>query len=972
MNLNDTYYESATFILPSTLPEDRAGSYRVVVDATENTYRVLKRQPYIRTWPMAAIVIIDEHNTSPVLPDAIPTVILSSSASIIAGPTANEHSPNTQPVTTLRLSPQLSQAEVLPANTVSWTARKSSQHLFAEEMPGAVPTQTAQSSASTDFTNGYYHSPSGVDWAALDEEEEDDHTNSAHTGYYQSPSGENWARIDEEKQEDTAKKQYAGLPITSGHVAVQSGIDSTGDFPSPNLRQYIGPEAEAEIGEELENLPLEIEGLDKVKPEYRHIVRARFARGIVEWGYMCNASRRILASDPSSRRPQLLAADRSMAWLWNLDSTGNITGAEAPALVEERNIPSTNIPGEPEAQRPTELPTHHINFAGRSMTCKSATPPTISLWATFSPYAKDHSFWNGYPLRIHVLASRASLYIDPFAITGLESIPELYGSQLQEFVTGYVEKSYEPYGTWQFEELEPDEDRPRTHEPEAIHVFRGSLPVYNYPVQPYVIDKGNFEGNFTSVNDNGEFQNRLRSHHRNHVGLSSMLSHVDCSPDELTAQLPSLDLEKEQHGIEPDINPFANSNDQVQADQAPADNSITSNEATVTDNPVDDRSSSPDRTISVEEINQRLAEEPVPTVETPNPTSRLNHRSTPSEDEEDSSECTEQSSAGSPEEVKESWSPPSAPPSVADDAAYEDLCRVLQSVDLMTEGVEGDLHDLSSDCSSWDQGDGFKEPETQGEGSLLHQGSSLHEGSLVHECSLVQEGDLLITMFPLVEEEPAPEVVAKDSADVDIPNLSDDVRDECLLSYADNLHTTVFLLVEEGAAPVVESSADAEIADILGDEVMEEDTEAVEVSEETIPEEAIPEEVGTVEVAEETAAVTPSLIEDVEQENEDTGELHVSENGVLPEEVVQADAPEEKLIEKVSLESTVKSQVVEETAAEACALVEDIEQKDGSGKGALNKEGLSGAFSLPQFSDCLLYGSIAVYVGYMVYRAIRR
>jgi len=950
MNLNDTSFESATFVLPSTLPEERLSSYHVMYDPNDQSYRVWKTRHFVSTWSLAELIPNTDHHIS--CPLSTPkgtfqtTSEVSSSCSDLAGPNTsdnllNQKSANTLP--TLTLSPEA-------------------------EIPLHEPAPLTSITPSTDPGNGYYHSPSGDDWADVDEEERKNDTSYCisssgvnwaemmeeeesvvapdATSYHISSSGVDWAEIMEEEDNLDSPNDGAVSTHTSQDTQVFSNkqhaqgefndvvrpqhktkfVNSpslNNRFPSPMLRKHIPAEAEAEIQTEFAKI---------TEPqEDDHLFQ--FTRGIIEWRHMCNASQQLLAAGKSKRRPQLEEADRSVAWFWKLDANGNATGAKSDH--DEDNGPSRSgdAPCEPgEAtwkpwERPEEGPMHHFNYAGRPVLYKSATPPAVSLWAAFSSnlFEYPRSVDEGFPLRTHVLSSQAGIYLDPFTVPGLQQIPGLEGTALQEFVTGHVEKAYPPCGAWQWDDLEPDEDRPLSYN-KAGFIFQAGLQRLGSPVAPYVVypeRDGDMVVNAEGyIHAPGKTQRKCTS-----LGKLSVLSHVevcDYLQDEALDQPSSKEFDEQQAEVVSGVNLAAELCSQEEGDASPQDSSYLSDAETDFETRVDG-SSLKAPSIWVEEVNQRLAQEPASIAKTTRPRVRFGSFSTSSEDDDGASEYTDQSSPSSPEVVEETSSPSSA----EKDFSYENFCIQIKDISELMEGLESDDDELSV-CGSSDKGRDDGEPETQVEGTLA------------------EEKDLQPTPFQPLEDEIVPQL-DEDSIEHGRMNaLAGEVVEESVLEFMegglkDHYPALLQLIEEEAASRLVKESVEVATADVPADEAAGDFVEeAMEEDAEEVVEEAAEEEVG---------AEVPQV-----EEEKDTGMAEASEEDI------------EGVLSTVA--GTIS--VAAETSAECRAHEKESKKPAEPETSASDTEGRSSAFSFPSFSNCLLYGSIAAYVGFRVYRALRR
>lgn len=953
MNLNNTSFESATFVLPSALPEERLSTYHIAYDANDQSYRVWKIRRFPSTWTIAAMLNDNYHNSCPVSATTT-TSKASPCPSGLAGPATNGQPLNTQPTNTLPILTQSPRVEVS----------------HPESVPSAPTTPT------TDLGNGYYRSPSGddgadpaeeerkintsyyvsssgVDWAEIMEEEESVIAPDA-TSYYISASGVDWAEIMEEDDNlDSSIDEAVSTHTSQKTQVVLNKQDAQGEFndvvrpqyntkfvnspslanefPSPMLRNYIPAEAEAEIQAEF----------GKITEPQEDDLLFQYARGIIEWRHMCKASQQLLAAGESKRRPQLKEADRSVAWFWKLDVNGNATGAKSDHDEEDGPSRSRDAPCEPDEatwkpwERPEEGPMHHFNFAGRPVLYKSATPPAVSLWAAFSSnlFSYPRYVENGFPLRTHILSSQAGIYLDPFTVTDLQQIPGLEGTKLQESVTGHVEKAYPPCGAWQWDDLEPDEDRPRSYD-ETDLVFSAGLERFSSPTNPYIIYRErdgdvviNAEGH---VHSPGKTKRKSTS-----VGKPSKLNYMEVCEylqDEAMDQLPSNDFHKQRAEVAPGADLATKLCSQEERDASPQDILYLSDAETDSETRVGG-SSLMAPSLWVEGIYKGLAQVPVPIVQTPRPRIRFGNFAISSEDDDGASEYTDQSSSSSPKAVEETSSPSSA----EEDLSYENFCVQLKDISELMEGLESDDEELSV-CGSSHQGSDDREPETQDEGTLA------------------KEKDLQPTPIQPVEEETAPQLDEDSVEHGTVDALAGEVVEESLLEFVDEGlkdHHPALLhpIEEESASKLVKESVEVGTADGPADEAAGDFVdEASEEDLEEVVEEAAEEEVGEgleVEVREEFLRVVE------EKDTALVGAPKEDFDGALPKEAGAIS-------------------VAPETSAECRAQGKEYTKQAELEASAPDMERGSGAFFLPSFSDCLLYGSIAAYVGFRVYSALKR
>lgn len=949
MNLNNTSFESAVFVLPSALPEERISKYHVAYDANDQSYRVWKTRRFPSTWTIAAMLNDNFHDSCPDSATAT-TSKASHCPSDLAGPATNGQPLNTQPTNTLPIPTQSPRDEVShlesgpSAPTAPTTDLGNGYYRSPSGDDGADPAEEERK-----INTSYYVSSSGVDWSAMVEEEKSVIAPDA-TSYYISASGVDWVEIMEEDDNlDSSTDEAVSKHTSQNTQVVLNKQHAQGEFndvvrprhktkfvnspslanemPSPMLRNHIPAEAEAEIQAEFARI---------TEPQEDDLL-FQYARGIIEWRHMCKASQQLLAAGESKRRPQLKEADRSVAWFWKLDANGNATGAKSDHDEEDGPPRSRDAPCEPDEatwkpwERPEEGPMHHFNFAGRPVLYKSATPPAVSLWAAFSSnlFSYPRYVENGFPLRTHVLSSRAGMYLDPFTVTDLQQIPGLEGTKLQESVTGHVEKAYPPCGAWQWDDLEPDEDRPRSYD-ETDLVFSAGLGRFTSPTNPYIIYRER-DGDVV-INAEGHVQSPgTTKRESTSVGKPSKLSYMEVCEylqDEAMDQLPSNDFHKQRAEVAPGVDLTAKLCSQEEGDASPQDSSYLSDAETDFGTRVDG-SSLMAPSLWVEETYKGLAQEPVPTVQTLRPRIRLGKLSISSEDDDDgASDYTDQSSPGSPKAVEETSSPSSA----EEDVSYENFCVQIKDISELMEALESDNEELSL-CGSSHQGRDDGEPETEDEGTLA------------------KENGLQPTPFQPVEEEIAPQLDEDLVEHGTVDALVGKVVEESVLGFVDGGlkdHHPALLhpIEEESASKLVKESVEVGTADGPADEAA---GDSVDEDSEEVLEEEVGEGFGE-EVEEEVRQESLRVVEEKDTALVGTPEEDI--DGALPKETITSVAPE--------------------TSAECRPRGKEYTKQAELEASAPDMEGCPGAFSLPSVSDCLLYGSIAAYVGFRVYSALRR
>lgn len=134
---------------------------------------------------------------------------------------------------------------------------------------------------------------------------------------------------------------------------------------------------------------------------------------------------------------------------------------------------------------------HHLNFFGKSVPCKSDTSPAKSLAIIFStpkpelaPNATDTNFGR------HTVLKNAFLFVDPVIYGGDRSAAALLsGSAMEDYAINETFQFYTPYGTWQDEVREPDDDHIELdtenpmHYPEDYAVVNGINSDHHQPTR---------------------------------------------------------------------------------------------------------------------------------------------------------------------------------------------------------------------------------------------------------------------------------------------------------------------------------------------------------------------------------------------------------------------------------------------------------------------------------------------------------
>ena len=265
----------------------------------------------------------------------------------------------------------------------------------------------------------------------------------------------------------------------------------------PNLRRYVPNDLKAEYDQAR---------LEREEEYERAPNKDVFLRGVVEWRIMCNASGTIKAARFWSQRTVIQKADRSMNWLLALGGT-----VKAPRNAVDRSV--TAMEGKTAKPVARRSP-HHYSFSGRAVYHKSNTPLAVSFWATQSARLKNRFPEPRTVTLRHVLAAEAARYVDPYLWYGPANIPNTCGTALQEYATGFLEKTYSPEGTWMNDKFSVDEDVPRAQLEDSPHYDAGVADVVELPV-PYFLSES--DGDF-AFKDGGRLH--MYGHPKKRKGLT--------------------------------------------------------------------------------------------------------------------------------------------------------------------------------------------------------------------------------------------------------------------------------------------------------------------------------------------------------------------------------------------------------------------------------------------------------------------
>ncbi|MCJ1437135.1 hypothetical protein MMC27_006520 [Xylographa pallens] len=560
-NLDQARFGTGRFLLPSEAPLLQTSRYRATYKEELDYFEVYPRQPLLRFYE-----------------DQVQGLLVKTVAEHVSDKKDSSLSEVTTRISITTLKCVTAPLAIIATTKATKETTDISVYAFASppiSAPSINPSSTAISalpnkcSNSSIVANQYYQSPTGFDWAStVDDEGEDD--NSTVPTYYHSPTGEDWAVLDEESDtecmtetasevrsslspndETSTSSSAAGLSInkTSGEllvcltsledmdtkvsehsIAIPNGdIIAFGIRPCLlNLHRFVPQDTSADFKAQFAEV-------EAVAPDMK--TAAKFAQGIVDWRYMCEASRRLIDSG-GSHRPYLEEANRSMDWFWT------IANEVRPEAIDYLGLPGPHgMEQTSPIQEPTQL-VHHMNFQSEPVYYKSNTPPATSFWLISSTEVADRLDWNG-SLKRTLLSYMAAKWVDPIVFHGDDNnIPEgLIGTALQEYVTGMVEKVYVPYGLWQQEHLELDEDHPRSSEGIDCLYYRCSQ-VNQLPRLPINL----IADEVALINDDGRVHLPMPSRKRLPVGKRSKLSivyngfeHPDTSIEaEMLPELPLL------------------------------------------------------------------------------------------------------------------------------------------------------------------------------------------------------------------------------------------------------------------------------------------------------------------------------------------------------------------------------------------------------------------------------------------------
>jgi hypothetical protein len=239
--------------------------------------------------------------------------------------------------------------------------------------------------------------------------------------------------LDADEDEDEVNPAEILRPDTPGckNPQVQEDEDEVNpaEIPRPDTPDYIHPEVQEDVPEDVMS-----EAEKKRRAElFMDEQNARW-EGIIMEGL------NEIKAGIIRRKPPLKLADNSVGGLW-----GSIRSEANPSQVAEAEVQYMAPKDDP------RFPDyHHVNFNNKEVDYKYSTPPAESFWLAFSPGLWDRL---NHDRRLHrtVVAASAAKYVDGCFYHGADFISEqLVGTALKEKVKDWVHKAYEPQGTWMY------------------------------------------------------------------------------------------------------------------------------------------------------------------------------------------------------------------------------------------------------------------------------------------------------------------------------------------------------------------------------------------------------------------------------------------------------------------------------------------------------------------------------------------
>ncbi len=225
------------------------------------------------------------------------------------------------------------------------------------------------------------------------------------------------------------------------------------------------------------------------------------------------APKAIPAYGQKTRDPQEVLAEVDLFWkqlcLWSQQERATSEYVPPRLVAREGNMEarptvsittSTTGSGSGKTQ---EASPHHWNFMHKPVYFKTYTPPEVSLWASYQSW----KFHFREESKEAVTIKEAWKLVDPFFYHGPPALLDLTGAKLREAVTGYVEKVYQPYGTWLDDHYDSDEIIPRSSEDVPQYTAYDPWAGYGPPQQSIALDPQDEDtvmGNNDSFHDNCE------------------------------------------------------------------------------------------------------------------------------------------------------------------------------------------------------------------------------------------------------------------------------------------------------------------------------------------------------------------------------------------------------------------------------------------------------------------------------------
>lgn len=476
IDAQDVVSVDAMFILPTELPQERAGKYKMDSDPDNLVYRVTNRVQSDPEYSQAEF----GHQTISFLTQSPEENENDASLEMESGISLDENTSTTESARfSMESFPLAIRQESLWLNaldidepTSSWTSRSSLEWLdlaaaddiisktrklldAAESLIEEPEGTTVLESSSIDHEDGASKHPdvqkqtasqSESRWgdtidldavfggSATDLEEDFPNTNGDEHHQYQANSQDDseWgdardldaafggSATDLELELEDANSRPAAVRVANAFL-----MEGGTGFESPNLRHHVP---------------------DDIEERVNHICRTRFllgdgrvvaggwalAKACAEWEYMYEAARenkRLGLFEHQGKIPQ--EVNRSCTTSWENEEWPKDKSSARPLAKVNETVPD---------------PCHHINFQGNPCPTRSNTPPEVSLWVVITSSSRRHHETFS---REGVITAQANKLIDPFEYdpTGCD-LSRLAGSQLKNALIGKVRKVYLECGTW--------------------------------------------------------------------------------------------------------------------------------------------------------------------------------------------------------------------------------------------------------------------------------------------------------------------------------------------------------------------------------------------------------------------------------------------------------------------------------------------------------------------------------------------